>query len=81
MTQYTITHTTTYAYGEPVSLCQNVAHLAPRLCAWQRAEPHVLTITPDPAVIEERIDYFGNPVEYFTVQEPHRELTVKVVKK
>ena len=78
MTHYTITHTTAYVYGEPVSLCQNVAHLAPRLCAWQRAEPHVLSISPDPAVLEERIDYFGNPVEYFTVQEPHRELTVKV---
>lgn len=75
---YRISHTTTYAYRETVSLCQNVAHLAPRDCEWQTAEPHILTITPDPAVIEERIDYFGNPVQYFTVQEPHRELTVKV---
>lgn len=75
---YRITHTTTYAYREAVSLCQNVAHLAPRDCEWQTAEPHILTITPDPAVIEERIDYFGNPVQYFTVQEPHKELTVTV---
>jgi transglutaminase-like putative cysteine protease len=75
---YRISHTTTYAYREAVSLCQNVAHLAPRDCEWQAAEPHILTITPDPAVIEERIDYFGNPVQYFTVQEPHKELTVTV---
>jgi len=76
--KYRIAHTTTYAYREAVSLCQNVAHLAPRDCEWQQAEPHVLSITPDPAVIEERIDYFGNPVVYFTVQEPHRELSVRV---
>lgn len=76
--RYHITHVTTYAYAEPVSLCQNVAHLAPRPCHRQRAEPPVLSITPDPAVIEDRVDFFGNPVCYFTVQEPHRELTVSV---
>lgn len=78
MTHYTITHTTTYHYAQPVSLCQNVSHLAPRFCEWQEAQPHVLTIAPDPAVLEERVDYFGNPVQYFTVQETHRELTVTV---
>jgi transglutaminase-like putative cysteine protease len=78
MTHYRITHTTTYTYSEPVSLCQNVAHLAPRPCHRQRAGRTVLSITPDPAVIEERVDYFGNPVSYFTIQEPHRELAVSV---
>ncbi|MDB5309044.1 MAG: t [Gemmataceae bacterium] len=78
MTRYLITHVTTYDYGEAVSLCQNVAHLAPRPCHRQRAEQSVLSITPDPAVIEDRVDYFGNPVSYFTIQEPHRELTVRV---
>ena len=76
--RYHITHTTTYAYAEPVSLCQNVAHLVPQACPRQRAEAPVLSITPDPAVIEDRVDFFGNPVCYFTVQEPHRELTVSV---
>lgn len=76
--RYHITHVTTYAYAEPVSLCQNVAHLAPRPSRRQAAEAPVLSITPDPAVIEDRVDYFGNPVCYFTVQEPHRELTVSV---
>lgn len=78
MTRYRIHHATTYRYGEAVSLCQNVAHLIPRACAWQRVEDSVLTITPEPAVLEERTDYFGNPVGYFTVQEPHRELAVAV---
>lgn len=78
MTRYRITHSTTYDYSEPVSLCQNVAHLTPRACPRQAAEGSVLTIAPDPAVIEERVDYFGNPVTYFTIQESHKELTVTV---
>ena len=78
MRHYRITHTTTYNYSEPVSLCQNIAHLTPRLCPQQHSERSVLSITPDTAVIEERVDYFGNPVSYFTLQEPHRELTVVV---
>lgn len=77
MTRYTITHVTTYEYTEPVSLCQNVAHLSVRACDRQRSGPSVLSISPDPAVIEERVDYFGNTVHYFTIQEPHRELTVE----
>ncbi len=79
MNHYCITHTTTYDYGEPVSLCQNVAHLEPRQCHRQRAERSVLTITPEPAVLEERIDFYGNPVCYFTIQEQHRELSVSAV--
>lgn len=77
MTRYTITHVTTYEYTEPVSLCQNVAHLSARFSARQRSDPPVLSIAPEPAVIEERVDFFGNPVHYFTIQEPHRELTVR----
>ncbi|AMV25366.1 Protein-glutamine gamma-glutamyltransferase [Gemmata sp. SH-PL17] len=78
MTRYAITHVTAYEYTESVSLCQNVAHLFIRECSRQQSEPSILSISPGPAVIEERVDYFGNPVHYFTIQEPHRELTVRV---
>lgn len=77
MIRYIITHVTAYEYTEPVSLCQNVAHLSARDSMRQQSEPPVLSIAPEPAVIEERVDYFGNPVHYFTIQEPHRELTVR----
>lgn len=76
MTRYTVTHVTTYSYTEPVSLCQNVAHLSVRPCDRQRAEPSALTVSPEPAFVEERTDYFGNPTHFFTIQEPHRELKV-----
>jgi transglutaminase-like putative cysteine protease len=74
--QYQVTHTTTYAYSEPVSLCQNLAHLTPRTAPGQRCLKTHLEISPEPAVHSERVDYFGNPATFFTVQEPHRELVV-----
>jgi transglutaminase-like putative cysteine protease len=34
-------------------------------------------IQPTPATLTERVDYFGNTLCFFTVQEPHRELVVE----
>ncbi|MFO0935538.1 MAG: transglutaminase family protein [Gemmataceae bacterium] len=78
MTRYHIHHTTTYEYTEPVSLCQNVAHLTLRNDRRTTVERKIVSISPQPAFIEERKDYFGNPVHYFTIQEPHRELKVDI---
>jgi transglutaminase-like putative cysteine protease len=73
---YRVTHTTTYQYFEPVSLCQNIAHLTPRPDPGQTCLETQLTIHPLPAVLVERIDYFGNPATFFAVQESHRDLTL-----
>lgn len=74
---YRITHITTYDYRTPVTLCHNVAHLTPRDGPRQRCQETSLQVSPTPAVEEARIDYFGNPVIFFTVQEPHQQLVVK----
>ena len=74
--QYQVTHTTTYQYSEPVSLCQNVAHLTPRDAPGQRCLHTSLSVAPEPAVLADRADYFGNPSTFFAVQEPHHELVV-----
>jgi transglutaminase-like putative cysteine protease len=74
--QYQVTHTTTYEYTEPVSLCQNLAHLTPRDVPEQHCLRTALSVTPQPAVLSDRIDYFGNSSTFFSVQQPHRELVV-----
>ncbi len=74
---YRITHTTTYEYSSPVTLCHNLAHLTPRDGPRQRCQETSLQVTPAPAVENAHVDYFGNPVIFFTVQEPHRQLVVK----
>jgi transglutaminase-like putative cysteine protease len=78
MMHYRITHITTYDYADSVAVCQNIAHLMPRDADRQTHGESVLEIEPEPAILEERIDYFGNPTTYFTVQENHKTLRVKV---
>jgi len=73
---YHVRHRTTYLYSEPVSLCHNLVHLAPRKAARQACLKTRLHIDPAPAVSHDGVDYFGNPVTSFTVQEAHEELEV-----
>jgi transglutaminase-like putative cysteine protease len=73
---YEISHVTHYFYSEEVPLCHNEVHLAPRDTARQTCLFHELALVPPAAKIEEALDYFGNRVSYFTIQEQHSELLV-----
>jgi transglutaminase-like putative cysteine protease len=74
--RYRVTHRSRYRYSEPVSLCHNLAHLAPRDHAYQRCLKTDLTIDPFPSVRHARKDYFGNLATFFSIQYPHTVLTV-----
>jgi transglutaminase-like putative cysteine protease len=71
---YRIVHKTTYRYKSPASLGNHVAYLTPRSLPHHTRTSHELLITPIPASMNERLDYFGNPVTFFTIQEPNTEL-------
>lgn len=75
---YQITHTTSYTYSETVSLCHNIARLMPRNTGGQRCKNVSVIISPEPDVINEYEDFFGNKVVYFAIQEEHEKLTVTV---
>src|SRR5947207_15287851 len=64
------THTTTYLYSEPVSICHTEAHLAPREHWGQTVLEHELSIVPQPDFSLTRRDYFGNGVAYFSIHKP-----------
>jgi transglutaminase-like putative cysteine protease len=68
-----------YSYSRLVSLCHNLAHLTPRTYLRQQCSQRELQITPSPTITNDLIDYFGNPATFFTVQEPHKKLTVQAV--
>ena len=70
------THTTTYLYTEPVSICHTEVHLTPRDGRNQRLLDHNLSIVPMPEATFSHKDYFGNDVTYFSIHEPHRTLTI-----
>jgi transglutaminase-like putative cysteine protease len=74
---YKIVHRTTYKYKYPVSVGSHVACLRPRTHACHRLKQSELQITPSPAVVTERLDYFGNHQYVFTIEEPHDELVVE----
>ncbi len=74
---YRIVHKTTYKYKQPVSLGTHVAYLTPRSQPHQSCKSHELLVTPAPADLRERVDYFGNPCTFFTIREPHTELIIE----
>lgn len=74
---YKILHRTTYRYKYPVSVGNHVACLKPRSLPHHQVECSELQIHPAPATRTERVDYFGNLLCFFTIQEPHTELVVE----
>ncbi|HUI80859.1 MAG TPA: transglutaminase family protein [Bryobacteraceae bacterium] len=71
------THTTTYLYSEPVSICHTEVHLAPRGDRNQHLIEHNLTVNPMPDMMFGHKDYFGNDVIYFSIHELHQTLTIE----
>jgi transglutaminase-like putative cysteine protease len=75
---YNVKHTTRYDYTEAVSLCHNLVHLRPRIAPRQTCHHSHLLVQPKPCALVHQTDYFGNPVALFTIQEPHRKLSITV---
>ncbi|MCA9262557.1 MAG: transglutaminase family protein, partial [Planctomycetales bacterium] len=74
--KYRITHTTKFNYSEAVPVCHNIVRLAPRSCRLQTRHDFRLLVHPDPHVLRERADVFGNQESYFSIEHAHRGLTV-----
>lgn len=75
--KYRIVHRTTYKYKHPVSLGNHIAYLIPRSLPQHRCVWSDVCITPSPQTRTHRIDYFGNQVILFSIQQAHRELLVE----
>lgn len=73
---YQILHDTHYRYSAPVSLAQQLAHLWPRECAWQRCSERLLQVGPQPSKRQDGLDVFGNPLTRLAFERPHDELRV-----
>ena len=76
---YRVAHKTVYQYAEAVSLYQSEVRLTPRDTVRQTCARTRLSVDPVPAVAGRRVDWFGNHVTSFTVQEHHEVLTVDAV--
>ncbi len=76
MTTYRIIHKTIYRYEDDVSLSHNEARLLPRNIQGQFVIESNLRISPWPTRVDERLDYFGNRVHYFSLEQSHRNIEV-----
>lgn len=74
---YDVWHKTTFTYEEVVSVSHHVLHLAPRAHPRQRCLETSLAVDPATTLGPARADYFGNPVHYLTIQQPHERLVVE----
>ncbi len=75
--KYKVTHRTTYTYNYPVSVGNHIACLRPRSFSGNVLLGNQIVISPPPADLSERTDYFGNTLCFFAVQQPHKELIVE----
>jgi transglutaminase-like putative cysteine protease len=77
--KYRVTHRTEYFYSGTITQCHNLAHLRPRNLPGQQCLAHRLEIDPAPVDHAEYEDFFGNRVNYFSIQQAHRILKVVAV--
>lgn len=74
--RYRILHQTTYAYTERVTISHHAARLKPRGLKLQECEEFSVSFRPAPAVQKTRTDFFGNEIQFFSVQEVHAGLDI-----
>jgi len=73
---YNILHRTLYDYTAPVTVSHHVARLEPRGTKAQAQESFSLKIFPEPTLRKDRVDYFGNRLCLFSIQEVHSKLEI-----
>ncbi len=71
-----VSHTTKYSYQSPVSYSHNIATLKPRTFEGQKVLDYTIQISPVANEFSERIDFFGNYITRFSIQDEHKVLKV-----
>src|SRR5260221_10973347 len=74
--RFEITHTTVYDYDAPVTVSHHLMRLSPRPLSRQQPLAHEIEMDPPPAILSQRLDYFGNDTTFATIQRAHRRLSV-----
>jgi len=74
--RFSVSHVTRYSYSQAVNNCHNLACILPRQTRRQTCLSSSVIIDPLPHTYVERIDYFGNRVYHFSIQDPHHILSV-----
>ena len=74
--EYFVRHRTTYRYLQDVSHSWHLAHLRLRTTPLQTVHDSSISLSLDTASRASREDYFQNPCEWFSIDQPHTHLEV-----
>lgn len=74
--RYEVQHLTAYDYAADVTASYGRACLRPRGTATQRVVEHTIRVEPEPGLLSEHTDLFGNASHYVEILQPHRRLEV-----
>jgi transglutaminase-like putative cysteine protease len=74
--RYEVVHRTRYEYDAPVTASYAQVHQLPWDVDGQRCLRRSITATPLPEFRRERVDYFGNPAAFLSIDQTHDELIV-----
>lgn len=75
---YRVRHCTTFEYEQPVTFVYNLLHLKPRPLPWQTGHASRMTVLPEPVVLCERRDFFGNIMTYCSVEHKHDAMRILI---
>jgi len=73
---YAVRHETLYRYRRDVVHAHQQLHLTPRNSERQQCLLHRISVAPQPAVLAEYVDAFGNSVTRVELDRPHQRLQV-----
>lgn len=73
---FKVRHRTTYRYMQDVSHSWHLAHLRLRTTPAQTVHDSTISFSVEPANRVARQDYFDNPCEWFSIDQPHTQLEV-----
>ena len=73
---YFLRHRTTHRYVQDVSQSWHITHLALRDTPLQRVKGSTISFDQEAATRVRRPDYFGNPCEWFSFDQPHTHLEI-----
>ena len=74
--RYEVRHRTTYTYDGDVTTCFERGFLRPRETPSQRVVGNEVRISPEPDLVSEHTDHFGNQSFYIELRTPHEVLEV-----
>lgn len=75
---YHLKHRTTFEYSDEVNFVYNTLRLRPRDLPWQQVSSSKISVFPEPVVLSQRTDYFGNTVTFCSIEEKHAEMAVLI---